>query len=140
MVHSGRWPHRFVSENTHRCPVSPRLFANYAQLFTLSARSAAKTVMRFAIVLLPKKYQFKISDSCADQWDHAHLEGGATPWGAWGQAVAARGGRRNCARDWRGAERPRKRRNPRKARFFAEQKMRPNNTLQGDALIRTICG
>jgi hypothetical protein len=41
------------------------------------------------IVLLPKKYQFKISDSCVDHGDYAHLEGGATPWGAWGQAVAA---------------------------------------------------
>jgi hypothetical protein len=39
------------------------------------------------------------------------------------------GGHRNCAKDWRGAERPRKRRNPRKARFFAEQKMRPNEVL-----------
>jgi hypothetical protein len=26
------------------------------------------------------------------------------------------------------------RRNPRKARFFAEQKMRPNNTFQGEVL------
>jgi hypothetical protein len=43
----------------------------------------------------------------------------STPWGA---------GIR--ARDWRGAERPRKRRNPRKARFFAEQKMRPNEVLK----------
>jgi hypothetical protein len=35
-----------------------------------------------------------------------------------------------CARDWRGAERLRKRRNPRKARFFAKQKMRPNEVLK----------
>jgi hypothetical protein len=52
-----------------------------------------------------------------------------TPLGTWMQSVAASGGHRNCARDWRGAERPRKRRNPRKARFFAEQKMRPNEVL-----------
>jgi hypothetical protein len=62
-----------------------------------------------------------------------------TLWGVWGQAVAASGGHRNCARDWRGGataggHRPRKRRNPRKARFFAQQKMRPNNTFQGEVL------
>jgi hypothetical protein len=80
-----------------------------------------------------------------------------TPRGAWGQAVAARGRApqprtgaqilRICF--WRGGataggHRPRKRRNPRKARFFAKQKMRPNevlkksfisvNALQGETL------
>jgi hypothetical protein len=62
-----------------------------------------------------------------------------TPWGAWGQAVAASGGHRNCARDWRGAEQPRRlaasgqtlgpervSAEPRKARFSAQPKMRPN--------------
>jgi hypothetical protein len=65
--------------------------------------------------------------------------------------VAASGGHRNCARDCRGAERPRRRavghavrRNSRKARFSAQPKMRPNeilpesyvfvNSLQGEAL------
>jgi hypothetical protein len=51
---------------------------------------------RAIIVLLPKKYQFKISDSCVGYWDNAHL------LGCLGQAVAARGGHRNRARDWRG--------------------------------------
>jgi hypothetical protein len=46
-----------------------------------------------------------------------------------GQDVDASGGHRNCARDWRGAKRPRKRRNPRKARFSAQPKMRPNEVL-----------
>jgi hypothetical protein len=35
------------------------------------------------IVLLPKKYQFKISDSCVDHWDNTHT------LGCLGQAVAA---------------------------------------------------
>jgi hypothetical protein len=39
---------------------------------------------------------------------------------------------------WRGAERLHKRRNPRKARFFAEQKMRPNNALHGEALYSEL--
>jgi hypothetical protein len=73
-----------------------------------------------------------------------------TPWGAWGQPWP-RSGHRNCAKDWRGAERPQRRatgqalrRNPRKAWFFAEQKMRPDEVLkrlfiflQEEALYRT---
>jgi hypothetical protein len=58
-----------------------------------------------------------------------------------GPTVAASSGHRNRARDWRGAEQPRRRRGrsahsaePRKARFFAEQKMRPNYALHGEAL------
>jgi hypothetical protein len=61
------------------------------------------------IVLLPRKHQFKIGDKCVDHGDHA------PPLGTWMQSVAASGGHCNCARDWRGAKRPRKRRNPRHA-------------------------
>jgi hypothetical protein len=90
-------------------------------LFAIPLQFVAASVT--AIVLLPKEYQVKIGDQYVDHGDYAH------PLGAWGQAVAANGGRRNCARDWRGAKRPRQRRNPRKARFSAQPKMRPNEVL-----------
>jgi hypothetical protein len=81
-------------------------------------------------VLLPRKHQFKISYSCVDHGDYAH------PLGYLGTSR----GHRNRARDWRGAKRSRKGRNPRKARFFAQQKMRPNNTLQVEALYWRFSG
>jgi hypothetical protein len=60
------------------------------------------------------------------RWLMCRSWGLCSPFGVLGDKPWPPGGHRNCARDWRGAERPRKRRNPRKARFFAEQKMRPD--------------
>jgi hypothetical protein len=84
------------------------------------------------LVLLPRKHQFKIGDQCADLWDHArplgHLDAirgrqWRTPQLRKGSQIAPKG---TADLFWRGAERPRKRRNPRKARFSAQPKMRPN--------------
>jgi hypothetical protein len=74
------------------------------------------------IVFLPKKDIQNLCFMCQSL-------GLCSPLGVLGTAVAASGGHLNCARDWRGAERSRRiaaGRNPRKARFFAKQKMRPN--------------
>jgi hypothetical protein len=105
----------------------PEGFSPGARTPMATMRSPGKPGFRH-IVLLPKRYQFKNGGNVS-------IVGiMLTTWGAWGQAMAARSGHHNRARDWRGAERSRKGRNPRKARFFAEQKMRPNNALQGEAL------
>jgi hypothetical protein len=82
------------------------------------AANPADLLLEGFIVLLPRKHQFKICDQCV-----VPIKGiMPTPWGTWMQSVAASSGHRNCARDWRGAERPRRRavghavrRNPRHA-------------------------
>jgi hypothetical protein len=61
-----------------------------------SRSTAAEGRLKRYIVLLPKRYQFKNGGNVS-------IAGMTlTPWGCLGQDVAASGGHRNCARDWRG--------------------------------------